>query len=161
MAMSVLTAAVRFTELLKQHAPQRAAEGWKAVVNSRCKSRLGQCNFTKRKVEISAFHLQSDDAKIVNTMLHEIAHAIAGHKAGHGPEWVAVAKRIGCNANRCTAVDESVRVQPQWRLAIKHDDGTTELLQTFGHRRTNMANRYLTSRPKSETLNKLVWVKNV
>ena len=40
------------------------------------------------------------------TLLHEIAHALAGHDAGHGPVWVATARRIGLtNPARCCGED--------------------------------------------------------
>lgn len=43
--------------------------------------------------------------EIRETVLHEIAHAIAGHKAGHGPAWKAAAIRVGAKPERCaTAV---------------------------------------------------------
>ncbi len=28
-------------------------------------------------------------------LLHEVAHALAGHRAGHGPRWLGVARRLG------------------------------------------------------------------
>ena len=33
--------------------------------------------------------------QIRDTVLHEIAHAIAGREAGHGPLWKVTARRIG------------------------------------------------------------------
>lgn len=34
---------------------------------------------------------------VENVILHEIAHALAGQEAGHGPRWRAVALWIGCD----------------------------------------------------------------
>ena len=45
-------------------------------------------------IEISAFNERSVE-QLWETMGHELAHVIAGHDAGHGPEWKAVAKRLG------------------------------------------------------------------
>ena len=39
--------------------------------------------------------LEGSEEQIRDTVLHEIAHAIAGHGAGHGPLWKATARRIG------------------------------------------------------------------
>ena len=45
---------------------------------------------------ISRTHaLEGSEEQIRDTVLHEIAHAIAGHEAGHGPLWKATARRIG------------------------------------------------------------------
>ena len=39
--------------------------------------------------------LEGNEEEIRDTVLHEIAHAIAGPEAGHGPLWKATARRIG------------------------------------------------------------------
>ena len=36
-----------------------------------------------------------DDDEIHQVLLHEVAHALAGPKAGHGPQWKAVARDLG------------------------------------------------------------------
>ena len=33
-------------------------------------------------------------------LLHEVAHALAGHRAAHGPRWRATAARIGYTGSR-------------------------------------------------------------
>ena len=58
--------------------------------------RLGDCHFGDRVIRISRAHaLQGSEEQIRDTVLHEIAHAIAGPEAGHGPLWKATARRIG------------------------------------------------------------------
>ena len=58
--------------------------------------RLGDCNFRDRVIRIGRSHaLDGGDEQIRDTVLHEIAHAIAGPKAGHGPLWKATARRLG------------------------------------------------------------------
>jgi len=39
--------------------------------------------------------------EIKNVILHEIAHGVAGVQHGHDASWKAVAKSIGCTADRC------------------------------------------------------------
>ncbi len=39
--------------------------------------------------------LDGRNEQVRDTVLHEIAHAIAGPEAGHGPLWKATARRIG------------------------------------------------------------------
>lgn len=41
------------------------------------------------------------------TILHEIAHALAGFKAGHGPAWKRVCREIGGDAERLCSGEES------------------------------------------------------
>ena len=58
--------------------------------------RLGDCRFQDRVIRISRAHaLEGSEEQIRDTVLHEIAHAIAGPEAGHGPLWKAAARRIG------------------------------------------------------------------
>lgn len=59
-------------------------------------TRAGDCLYRDRLIRISRRHaLEHADDRIRDTVLHEIAHAIAGPEAGHGPLWKAVARRIG------------------------------------------------------------------
>ena len=58
--------------------------------------RLGDCNHRDRVIRLGRSHaLDAEDAEIRDTILHEIAHALAGPEARHGPEWKATARRIG------------------------------------------------------------------
>lgn len=58
--------------------------------------RLGDCRYGDRLIRISRnLALDGRKALIRETVLHEIAHALAGREAGHGPLWREVARRIG------------------------------------------------------------------
>ena len=41
-----------------------------------------------------------DDDEIHQVLLHEVAHAIAGAKAGHGPRWKKIAADLGYEGKR-------------------------------------------------------------
>jgi predicted SprT family Zn-dependent metalloprotease len=70
-------------------------EGWRVVV-SRKKRKLGYCLFAWKTIELSAFHLDVDtEAEIVDTIKHEVAHALAGLHSSHGSTWKALAQAIG------------------------------------------------------------------
>jgi len=66
---------------------------------SRSKSTLGRCHFLGGKpfkIDLSGVWLPSlEEAQVRDTILHEIAHAIAGADANHGPTWQRVALSIG------------------------------------------------------------------
>lgn len=69
------------------------------------KGRAAVCFFNPLEISISEYYLESDvvtETDVNDTILHEMAHAIAGHEAMHGPKWKRVAKRLGCSAERCT-----------------------------------------------------------
>ena len=58
--------------------------------------RLGACFVQPKIIEIARWHAAHGESRdVTNTILHEIAHALAGAKAGHGPAWKTVARRIG------------------------------------------------------------------
>jgi predicted SprT family Zn-dependent metalloprotease len=69
--------------------------------------------YTSKRIAISLAYVLSKGVPIKqvrDTVLHEVAHAIAGNRAGHGPEWKEVAKRIGCSATRCHDMTRAIVV---------------------------------------------------
>ena len=74
--------------------------GW-TFAYSTSKRRLGVCKYEPKRIEISAYLAILHPEKVMDTLLHEIAHAIVGHEAGHGPTWVSKALELGCNGRRC------------------------------------------------------------
>ena len=70
-------------------------EDWTlAFVESR--RRLGDCWYDHRLIRIARRHaIEHPEADVRDTVLHEIAHALAGPAARHGPVWKAIARRIG------------------------------------------------------------------
>lgn len=60
------------------------------------KRRAGLCNFTARRITLSRYlTARYDDDTNHQTLLHEVAHAIAGADAGHGAAWRRVADELG------------------------------------------------------------------
>jgi hypothetical protein len=99
--------------------------GWIFSMNTN-KSRFGVCKkrlsrrhsrelmrmeyvMTIKRIELSQWMVVNSDTpyeKWIDTMLHEIAHAIdseinADCRSSHGYKWVRIAKMIGCNGERC------------------------------------------------------------
>ncbi len=72
----------------------------------RAKRRAGQCNFNRRLISLSR-HLTvlHEEREVRNTIMHEIAHALAGPRAGHGPQWRAQAVKIGATPERLMRQD--------------------------------------------------------
>ena len=60
------------------------------------KRRAGLCDYTRKRISVSRYlAARYDDDTNHQTLLHEVAHALAGSRAGHGPRWKAVARELG------------------------------------------------------------------
>lgn len=107
--MDITEAASMARTLMNQHGLGGVPFKW-----NRGKRLMGQCvfisdGFTQRVREISLSQhfvplLPEDEVRDI--ILHEIAHAIAGPKAGHGPVWRVTARRIGAQPVRCRAASQ-------------------------------------------------------
>lgn len=67
-------------------------------------SRAGACSFRYHMIKLSERYCLSTrvpDKDVLDTILHEVAHALAGPKAAHGPIWKKMAMDIGCTGHRC------------------------------------------------------------
>jgi predicted SprT family Zn-dependent metalloprotease len=80
------------------------------------KRRLGVCKYRKKRIEIAEYYAQnSPQESVLDTLLHEIAHALAGPKAGHGPAWKAIAVRIGATPRACDNSHSAVVKPGDWQ----------------------------------------------
>ena len=97
-----LSACVALAEALIQ---QHGLDGWSFQFDS-AQKRAGACAFNTKVISLSRFYcIKAGDAEIRDTVLHEIAHALAGPKHNHDATWKRVARSIGCTADRCHTVD--------------------------------------------------------
>lgn len=65
------------------------------------KTRAGLCNYTNKHISVSKYlAARYEDDEIHQVLLHEIAHAIAGVRSGHGARWKAVAAGLGYEGKR-------------------------------------------------------------
>ncbi|WP_213815866.1 SprT-like domain-containing protein [Glaciihabitans sp. dw_435] len=75
-------------------------EGWTFGFDN-AKTRAGLCNYTAKRITVSRYLAALfDDDDIHQVLLHEVAHAMAGNQAGHGPKWKAVATELGYEGKR-------------------------------------------------------------
>lgn len=107
--MEVTKALATGRRLLREH----GLDDW-TIVADRAKTRAGVCRFGKRQIGLSAplTTLHSED-EVLDTILHEIAHALVGPQHGHDAVWRARARAIGCSGERCVS-SESPRVPGDW-----------------------------------------------
>ena len=65
------------------------------------KRRAGLCNYTHKRISVSRYLAEKyADDEIHQVLLHEVAHAVAGSSAGHGPRWKTVARGLGYEGSR-------------------------------------------------------------
>ncbi len=81
----------------------------------RAKTRAGACRGRDRVISLS-MHVTRlhDEAEVRDTILHEIAHALAGPSHGHDDVWKEIALSIGGSGLRCVSPD-APRVEGPWQ----------------------------------------------
>jgi len=77
---------------------------FKPIVQNNKARYFGQCSVRDKWVSVNLYtHRHSDKPAVVDTMLHEIAHAVDYCTRGytnHDKTWSTLAKEIGCNGQR-------------------------------------------------------------
>jgi predicted SprT family Zn-dependent metalloprotease len=64
--------------------------------------RFGSCSHRKRRITLSEPLIRLNSKhEVRDTILHEIAHALCGHRHGHDAKWKVTAARIGARPERC------------------------------------------------------------
>ena len=82
--------------LIRMHLDPLHGPGSWSFGFDRAKRRAGLCDYTAKHITVSRYLAQKfDDDEIHQILLHEVAHALAGAKAGHGPSWKRIAREMG------------------------------------------------------------------
>jgi len=96
--MNINRAEYLANELMKKHGLPEM--GYKFKFN-RKKHSAGVCSYLRKTIELSLPLTElADEADVVDTILHEIAHALTPTH-GHDHVWRKKAIEIGCNGRRC------------------------------------------------------------
>ena len=83
---------------------------------AKTKRRQGAYNYRSKRIEIAEYYAtHNPPEQVIDTLLHEIAHALAGPKARHGPAWKAVAKKLGATPRACDTCRETVVMPGDWQ----------------------------------------------
>ncbi len=97
------------SDLAKKLMSEHQLEGWTFKLNN-ARRQLGVCKEFVKRIELSKqYVLHNDRAHIVDTILHEIAHALVGAKHGHDAVWKQMCEHLGCVPRAC----ESTAVMPE------------------------------------------------
>jgi predicted SprT family Zn-dependent metalloprotease len=108
--MNLSTAQSLAISLMKKHNIWQ--QGWSFEFDNAFR-RFGVCRYRNKIIGLSSRLVTlNNEEKVKDTILHEIAHAIAGHRAGHGIEWKNVCTNIGAKPERCySSLDTNMPLQ--------------------------------------------------
>lgn len=94
-------------------------DGWTFGWNNR-KRAFGLCNHSTREIQLSRFMLECGESveSMKGTIIHEIAHALAGAGAGHGAKWQRIMIQLGQNPSR-TRSAKGAEIKYKWYRMCK------------------------------------------
>ena len=93
-------------DLMEKHG--LTARGWK-FEHHNAKRQYGLCHYGKRTIFLSKHLLPlMTEQAVIDTMLHEIAHALVGGGHGHGPVWRNKCLEIGAKPNRTSCMTKKL-----------------------------------------------------
>lgn len=87
-------------------------KGWKFEL-SRTKQMLGRCDYLTKTIEVSQYWLE-DWPQVEDTILHEIAHALAGPNHNHNHIWRAYAIKVGATPKPCAPPGTKTSARPNY-----------------------------------------------
>ena len=121
---------------------------WSFRWNNR-KRAFGVCHYRKKTIQLSTVLTATEpEHKVRDTVLHEVAHALAGASAKHGPRWREMARAVGATPRACA----TPTVTPQYAWVIKHGDQVVKGYFNRPSRRVqaNIPNMWVKGRPETK-----------
>ena len=86
----------RARELFTEHGLHQWSFGW-----DHAKTRFGQCVHRQNRITLSRYLSQAASTdEVEQVLLHEVAHALAGVREGHGRRWLTIARGLGYRGGR-------------------------------------------------------------
>ncbi len=124
--------------LLRTKLDENGLTDWNIRISKAVK-KLGTCDYTTKTISLSSNSIKiGTEAVILNTILHEIAHALCPGD-GHGAVWKKKAIELGCDARRCA---EGIK------LDLKYNFECTEGCRVSYARKCKMVDFLLTNNAK-------------
>lgn len=101
-------------ELMQEHMPLLITGGWTFGWHNSVRA-FGTCHYGNKTISLSQSLVAMNDAeRVKRTVLHEIAHAIAGKKAGHGRTWQRICRELGGDCIRNWSDENTNPVPPKY-----------------------------------------------
>lgn len=81
----------------------------------------GRCNYSRKVIYLSkVLSAVVDELHVLDTILHEIAHALVGPGHHHNDIWKAKAKELGCTPNAtCARSYDDKQLPPKWVMVFE------------------------------------------
>jgi SprT-like family. len=117
------------------------------------KRRAGLCDYTHKRISVSRYlAARYDDDENHQTLLHEVAHALAGPAAGHGAVWKRIARDLGYVGGTTHRGETAVELAP-WvgTCPVGH--------VAFRHRRPTRATSCAKCAPRFDERNLFAWTR--
>lgn len=87
-------------------------KGWTFAFDN-AQRRFGACHYGSKRITLSAELCSLNEYdEVLQTIQHEIAHAIAGKAAGHGADWERACALTGARPERCYSSAEVAQGKP-------------------------------------------------
>lgn len=95
-------------DLAAQALDAHGLQAWDVVLDG-ARRRAGECRYGAHEISLSTFVMaRVSRAETMNTITHEVAHAIVGHSHGHDRVWAAQHRAMGGDGKRCCESLEDV-----------------------------------------------------
>lgn len=146
--------AARMREQARELLDSHGLSAWEFGFNANV-SRAGVCFYPHARepgrIELSVhFAAKNPDAEVLDTLLHEIAHALVGARHGHDAVWRAKCRELGARPEACYG-DEVTMPRGRWRAACP-----TCAAEYDRHRRPPRADGWF-CRPCGPNRGRLLW----
>jgi predicted SprT family Zn-dependent metalloprotease len=118
-------------EIPRQEMRENGLHGWTFGL-TKAKRRLGVCKYRAKRIEIAEYYARhSPEETVLDTLRHEIAHALAGPAAKHGPRWKAIAVRLGATPRSCETSRQVVVEPGDWQASCPACEKTIHLYRAL------------------------------
>lgn len=104
-------------DLMREH----GLGGWAFEWTPRAKNRAGVCRHSKHTLGFAPWVVEWSTKEQRLLILHEIAHALAGARAGHGVVWRRECYELGIPARRCYDNQNEDTPAPKGRYVLVCD----------------------------------------
>jgi len=99
-------------EIARQKLDENGLQDWK-IKTETAYSRAGVCFHYEKEIRLSEQYIaNTPDEEILDTILHEIAHAILPTGHGHDQVWKDTCIKIGARPERC--IPEEYKLEKKW-----------------------------------------------
>lgn len=118
-------------ELTKEELKKYNLQDWAVRFNDR-RCSFGLCSYHEKTIYLSKHLVELNTVeRVMNTVLHEIAHAILGPGHGHNNEWKKLCLQIGGDGIRCYTEANTVTPKLEHKYTYVCTSCGLEIVKTY------------------------------